>query len=585
MPGKDRRQVSAEQVIKEMAERGELASHYSAEEVPPPTWLRFGWLGLAALASMALLAITNHLSQDIAVVPFMWVIPLSLYLLSFIICFDNERWYSRKFWGLLAIFTILWFSAIRQHEALDKVLQQIQKPVAGKTIPVFRGSIELPITFTPAMDGVFDWIGRTVKKLDARLEQWFGREFDLALELNTADFQEHVLAVSTTWVFILFLICMVCHGELVKSKPAPKYLTSFYLSISAGGALGGLFVALICPAVFRSHFELPLAVILGFMVGWLALANDGRLSWLRGREIVQWSMAFMVVGSVLLVAMGNLEKRDEDVIYIDRNFYGTVTVSKMGDDDDPWEMGRALYNGRIWHGFQYLDESRQLEPTTYYVAGTGAAVAVNDHPRRPGNLRVAVVGLGTGSMAAHARPGDLFRFYEIDPKVERVARQYFTYLDKSPATTEVVLGDGRIAMERELANGPEDYDVILLDAFSGDAIPAHLLTYEAFGLYEQHLRKDDEGNSEGVIVVHISNRYLDLEPVVYAIAKAHGYETLSIHMGEQGGWLDTASDWVLVTKNKDFLRQPSVAGLGVPLQPEKEVLWTDQYTALFPILQ
>jgi hypothetical protein len=562
-----------------------LAAPHPPDEPPPPAWLRFGWLGLAALASMSLLAITNHLSQDIAVVPFMWVIPLSLYLLSFIICFDNERWYSRKFWGVLTILTILWFSAVRQHKEVDKALELVQQPLAGKTIPVFRGSVELPVTFTATMDGIFNAVGRAVQTTDARLEAWFGRKFELALDVDTADFEEHVMAVSTTWVFILFLICMVCHGELVKSKPAPKYLTSFYLSISAGGALGGLFVAVICPFIFKTHFELPLALIGGFLMGWIALANDGRLSWLKGREIVQWSMAFLVVGSVLLVSQSHFESLSDDVIYIGRNFYGTVTVSKMGDEDDEWEMGRALYNGRIWHGFQYLDESRQLEPTTYYIHGTGAAVAVNDHPRRPGNLRVAIVGLGTGSMAAHARPGDLFRFYEIDPKVEHVARQYFTYLDKSPATTEVVLGDGRIAMERELDDGSEEFDVILLDAFSGDAIPAHLLTYEAFALYEQHLRKDAQGNSEGVIVVHISNRYLDLEPVVYAIAKAHGYDTLSIHTSEQGGWLDTASDWVLVTKNKAFLQQPSVAGLGIPLKPDKEVLWTDQYTALFPILQ
>jgi hypothetical protein len=220
---------------------------------------------------------------------------------------------------------------------------------------------------------------------------------------------------------------------------------------------------------------------------------------------------------VFLVAKGNVEGKPEQAIAIERNFYGTVTVTRMGSDEDE---GRALYNGRIWHGFQFLDESRQLEPTTYYVDGTGAAIAVKHNPRAGQGLRVAVIGLGTGSMAAHAKEGDSFRFYDIDPKVVAVARKYFTYLDKSPGKPDVVLGDARISLERELAeHGSRDYDAIVLDAFSGDAIPAHLLTDESFALYEKHLRKDAAGNPVGVIVVHISNRYIDLEPVVAALAK------------------------------------------------------------------
>jgi spermidine synthase len=197
-----------------------------------------------------------------------------------------------------------------------------------------------------------------------------------------------------------------------------------------------------------------------------------------------------------------------------------------------------------------------------------------------------VIGLGSGSMAAHGKEGDQYVFYEIDPKVVDAAYKYFTYLAKSPARPRVVLGDARVSLEREWKEqGSQNYDVIHLDAFSGDAIPAHLLTDEAFSLYTQHLHKDETGQPDGIIVVHISNRYLDLEPVVAAIAKKHGYQTWNVHKLEDGGPTDTSSDWVLVTRNRAFLEHPEVQAAGEPLAPDKELLWTDQYTALYPILR
>jgi hypothetical protein len=251
----------------------------------------------------------------------------------------------------------------------------------------------------------------------------------------------------------------------------------------------------------------------GFIVGWFAIFNDGRDTWLKEREVLQWVLAVVLVATAFPAMVGNrediemhrlasvlpqswqnrlskwgvLKKVDSDLIAIERNFYGTVTVTKMGDDEDPYNAGLALYNGRIWHGFQYTTPERQLEPSTYYVSGTGAALAVEENPRAGEGLRVAVIGLGSGSMAAHAKAGDVFRFYDIDPKVEMVARKYFTYLAKSPAKPEVVMGDARLSLERELKeHGSMNYDVIHLDAFSGDAIPAHLLTVESFALYEKH---------------------------------------------------------------------------------------------------
>jgi hypothetical protein len=417
-------------------------------------------------------------------------------------------------------------------------------------------------------------------------------------------------------MIVLFFICMVCHGELVKSKPAPKYLTSFYLSISLGGALGGLFVALICPVIFKSHFELALSLIGGFIVGWVAIFNAARQRFLKSRELLQWVFAFLLVGTTLLIAKGNIEsteperllkfleriglktvsdaivamkifpKADEDIVDRDRNFYGTVSVARLGDwENDPSESGLALYNGRIWHGFQYQDPARHLEPTTYYVTGTGAALSVQEHPKRKAGLglRVGVIGLGTGSMAAHAVEGDKFYFYDIDPKIVAFARKHFTYLDKSPGKPEVILGDARIRMEQQK---PQDYDVIVLDAFSGDAIPAHLLTVEAFALYDKHLSKDAQGRPDGVIVIHISNRYLDLKPVVKAIADKYQYGTVMVHASGDGSIVaDTASDWVLVSKNQEFLASSAVQSAGEPLKTDKElILWTDQFTALFPIM-
>jgi spermidine synthase len=605
----------------------------AAEDPAPRWWLRAAWLGLAALASLALLAITNHLCQDIAVVPFMWVVPLSLYLLSFIICFDSERWYLRKTFGVLTLLGIGWLTAVEHYAAVDSRLDYLQQ--AARVLIGPRPTFETPeaaeayakLRFREKAQQASPWWRQpfssandwALKKL-AQAVGWVQRggkppagkeEPALPFYVDTADFGEHVVAASTAYLLVLFLICMVCHGELVKSRPAPAHLTSFYLSISAGGALGGLFVGLVCPHLFKTHFELGLGMIGGFVVAWATLFNDGRDRWLKDREVLQWAMAFVLVLSALVVVRGNLNdfelrrltawlppkwqqtlmdwgvlgKPDPDLIAIERNFYGTIRIERMFDESDP-DAGIALYNGRIWHGFQFLDPARQLEPSTYYVAGTGAALAVTYHPRAAQGLKVAVIGLGSGSMAAHGKAGDQYVFYEIDPKVVDAAYKYFTYLAKSPAKPRVVLGDARVSLERELKeDGPQNYDVIHLDAFSGDAIPAHLLTDEAFALYTQHLHKNEAGEPDGIIVVHISNRYLDLEPVVAALAKKHNYLTWNVHKYEEGGPTDTSSDWVLVTRNRQFLEHPEVQAAGEKLAPAKELLWTDQYTALYPILR
>lgn len=515
----------------------------------PTAGRRLSWVLLAALASMSLLAITNHLCQDIAVVPFMWVAPLSLYLISFIICFDREQWYSRKFFGIAGVLSILVLATLLRIDDVDSFV---------------RNRLHSPYTLSQPFNALLE-----KADVDFRLQ----------------DFGEHVIISSTVFLLVLFLICMLCHGELVKSKPQPKFLTGFYLMISLGGALGGLFVALICPYVFPLSYELPLGIMCGYLVAWMALFNDGREGWLKERPVAQWSMAAVLLGSIMLVASAVIDQPGENVLAISRNFYGTLAVKSYGDDGTE-SAGRGLYHGRILHGYQYTDPLRENEPTTYYVSASGAGIAVEQFPRERGRgLRVAVIGLGAGTMAAHGQKGDVYRFYEIDPKVIRLSDEYFTFRKNSLADTEVVLGDARIQMERE---EDQDYDVIVVDAFSGDAIPAHLLTEEAFKIYERHLRKNADGEPDGVLAIHVSNRYLDLEPVVAALARKFDYTAIEVHADEGDDSGDTASDWVLLTRNERFLSNPFLLLHGEPMELEegqKELLWTDQKSNLFEILK
>jgi hypothetical protein len=607
------------------------------DQLSPPPWLCLGWILLAALGTTALMAITNQVCQDISVDPFMWVVPLSLYLVSLIICFDNEWWYIRKLWGPLAIFGILALTAVNNGESVRLFLDKYSEPAAFKDPDPTNAE-------AMAGDGVLAKSSRAVGRIivppvgTVALTVW-----DVIVPTTlTTWYDDNLVAQGIAYVAVLFLICMVCHGELARSKPLPKYLTMYFLMVSAGGALGGLFVAVICPFVFQTYFELTIVIVAGLVVGWLALANDGRESWLKDRSILQWAAAFLVVGTTLLVAKGNYEVIDPDTI-LSRNFYGVLSVKKL-DQDDPSNSGRALYHGRILHGFQFrtpiqvgntvlfqppgasepqtfeattIDKNdnvtlrgadgtecerrladwslelaneqqhaREMEPNTYYVSASGVGMAAEHYPRRTGEgLRVAVIGLGTGTMASHGKEGDFYRFYDIDPKVVAISDKYFTYRQKTPAKNEVVLGDARIRMERE---EPQNYDLVVLDAFSGDAIPSHLLTAEAVEQYLRHLRTTD-GKPTGIIAVHISNRYLDLEPVVAAIARRFKITAKGFHVAEGdngGGNGDTGSDWILLTENDEFWKNPTVLGAAAPLavKPEKELLWTDQRSSLWPIL-
>lgn len=656
------------------------------------------WLALAACGSLMLLATTNQMCIDVATVPFLWVLPLSLYLLTFIICFDNPQWYDRRVFGLLLL-------------------------VCG-----------------PAAC----WV--------------------LSQDVNVA-ISDQVVTYST----VLFACCMTCHGELVRSRPNPQYLTLFFVLVSAGGALGGLLVAIVAPRVFPGYWEYhvglagcclmtlvawcadrawrnplttpfwiwtlatavqvtcvarflynPTARILeaidhtvltgGYallltaglavtaslekktktlyvvwpilaivQVGWLigysawrfpdlvslsdyaALACSGLLpallaigmqivfnrfseltretcirvflllsitaglavlwyadrldAWqvfaiaasipgalllewvallLRGPQAASPGVWFWIPAATLLVLLGTrltriVQEDSDDIVHVSRNFYGVLRVQE--DDAEAGEEYSlpprySLTHGQIQHGFQFIDDdywSRQ--PTTYYGHDSGIGLAIrlsrqlaestDQHP-----FRVGVVGLGTGTLAVYGETGDYFRFYEINPDVRSLSDTFFTYLRDSAAQTEVAIGDARIVMERDITAGHgQQFDVLAIDAFSSDAIPVHLLTTQCGDIYRQNLRPG------GVLAIHVSNRFLDLDPVVRGLAGHLGWQAFRIDNDDDDSIGVFTSSWILLTSSTEFAGLSELQDAHTPWEDTDPILqWTDDYSGLWRVL-
>lgn len=464
-------------------------------ETAPPGWgVQTLWLALAACASALLLAVTNHLCQNVAAIPFLWLLPLTLYLLTFIICFERDGWYRREIfrWLLVAVLGGMCYGLYEMDSSTNLRL----------LIPLYSAG--------------------------------------------------------------LFICCMVCHGELARRKPHPRYLTSFYLMLSLGGAVGGLFVAFVAPSVFKGFFELP--------VGLAACAILALIVFRKNTKVYAvWAvLAVAVVGAcahnVLQVSYGNR--------ILCRNFYGGLTVHDSGPASEAGAV-RTLSHGTVDHGEQFLAPARHGQPTTYYGPQSGVGMAIR-LTQQPGQ-RVGVIGLGAGTLAAYGRAGDYYRFYEINPLVLRLARSQFTFLDDCKARAEVAMGDARLSMEREPS---QQLDVLAVDAFSGDSIPVHLLTREAFALYFRHLKPD------GVLAVHISNHHLDLGPVVKNLADAFHKGALLIDNDEDEDNEVFSSTWVLVTGRAGFLDIPELkkAGTAFGLRAHLRT-WTDDYSNLFQILK
>ena len=462
---------------------------------------RLLWLGLPATASVLLLAATNQMSQDVAAIPFLWVLPLSLYLLSFIIAFDHDRWYNR---------TVFTFALI------------------------------------PAMAGVV-WM------------LYYDVDAPVLLQIGV-----HSAA--------LFVCCMACHGELARLRPHPRYLTSYFLWIAAGGVLGGVLVGVVAPLVFNLLVELHLGLLACGALVLLAMSGDKESALYGGRPRWAWG-TIRLSWLALAVTLAVHVQSTSFTIARSRNFYGTLRV--YGEEaGTPFETHHLL-NGRILHGVQYLAPSRRRSPTTYFTPTSGIGVTFRAFPRWS-ERRIGVVGLGVGTLAAYGQPGDYIRFYEINSDVLRMATDYFSYLADSEGRVEVVLGDARLSMERE---APQAFDILVLDAFTSDAIPVHLLTKEAFEIYRRHLKPD------GVIAVHFTSRHLDLEPVLQKVAQH--FEMEAAYVSSDNGPMSTYSaDWMLLSTNDEFLSTDQVAeATWRQARSHKRVrMWTDDYSNLFQVL-
>jgi SAM-dependent methyltransferase len=334
--------------------------------------------------------------------------------------------------------------------------------------------------------------------------------------------------------------------------------------ISLGGALGAMFVGLAAPRLFTGLYELPLALIFTALLAVATLWPQGwlvRIFW----AATAVSMAFVLVR--------NVRQYEKETIVRVRSFYGALRVRQFTN----WlkEPYRTLYHGKIEHGAQYVNPPPSLLPTTYYGPDSGVGLALTHCCPNP--KRVGAVGLGAGTLAAYGNTSDYFRFYEINPQVIAIARSSFSYLRDSPARIDVVLGDARLSLENE---PPQQFDVLAVDAFSGDAIPVHLLTREAFPVYLHHLKPD------GILAVHTSNTYLNLPPVVQLLAAEAGYGAQLIINDDNHRKLIDSSDWVLVTRNRRFFDSIDTTVLVGPISVRPHLrAWTDDFNNLFQILR
>ncbi|MDM8524430.1 fused MFS/spermidine synthase [Desulfococcaceae bacterium HSG8] len=487
------------------------------------------WIAFSACGSTLLLAATNFICQDVAVIPFFWIIPLSLYLTTFIIAFDSPRWYIRWIWiPAMALIIPKIFEMLKLHYALDRA-----------------GLMEQIITYLGGM----------------------------------------------------FLAVMVCHGEMVRLKPPAKHLTFFYLMVSLGGAIGGCFVTFIAPEIFSDFWEWPIGLVLTLLLAGVSFLRKPGFdipafisSKLPESRLPAWvfpaCIATFLVGGSVYFGLKITQFQDsfsEGLLANNRNFYGVIRVIESGKGSSLHRY--KMYHGQINHGIQFQDPRKMRKPTTYFSSHSGIGLAIRRHPKRLNNqgIHLGIIGLGSGTIGSYCKPKDKFVFYEIDPDVERIARQYFTYLNDGGKQIEVILGDGRISMERELKEqGSRKFDILAIDAFSGDAIPIHLLTQEAFELYFQHL------NSDGVLAVHISNKYVELEPLIYNMAKKFNMGTVLVKKGKNRSKGIKSSTWVLISDNQEFMQHPRVLAYVDPwpiVVQQKKIIWTDDYSNLVEFLE
>ena len=477
---------------------GEPSALAGAPAIAPTGRTQLWWLVLAGTASALLLAVTNHVTENIASVPMLWLMPLTIYLLTFILCFDGQRWYTREsYFGpvLIALGAMGWLLAGKAHQ------------------------------------------------------------FDL-------------LAQSVGFGLGLFVVCMFCHGELVAAKPHPRFLGRFYAIVALGGALGSALVAFGAPLVLPSYYEVSLLLI---VVALLLAASAHR--WSRRALVLGLAGAVGAAG----IAWLDVREDRQDAIWMGRNFYGALKI-RTYEAPDSDNYHRRLVHGAIMHGEQYQAAWAKHYATSYYTGSSGIGRAIDIKEKEAPAIRVGMIGLGVGTIATYGRTTDVFRFYEINPQVPIVARKYFSYLTDSEAKVEIVLGDARLSIERE---APQHYDVLAVDAFSGDAIPAHLITREAVQLFRSHMA------AGGILAYHVSNRYLELAPVLGTIALAENLTALQFDdyktVGDSNP-IKSPSVWVLLAEKPETLAPLQEFGR-VPDPKPNWRIWSDDYHNLFQVLR
>lgn len=526
------------------------------------------WLLLPAFASATLMATTNHVSTDVAVVPLLWIIPLALYLLTFIIAFDRTAWYRR---AIVAVLTMpsIYFTGLAYKEGIGEVA-------------LFDCGIS-GICMRSTADALH--IGKLTKEGTVE-SPTFRIGFRTALIANFV---------------AMFGICFLCHGELARLKPPTRYLTSYYLMMSAGGALGGLAVSVVAPHVFQTIFEwkltifaaaiLAIAFVLYALVNRAAPAIEPKVE--RSLLWARITLAILLVPTAffLLDLTDYLYAPRKNVVFQSRNFFGTLTIRKQ-DADNPRAENLVLLNGTTIHGSQFTWPDRRREATSYYARSSAIGLVLDffQKHRPPGGIRIGDVGLGTGTLAAYVEKGDFLTFFEINPAVVDMSTsgKWFSYVTdcrKRGAHCEIKLGDARLTLEREV-HTPRlpKYHVLVLDAFSGDAVPTHLLTAEAYDIYLPRLATEAGDGADGALIVHVSNRYLDLARVVRAAAARIQFNILEIHSPGDSDHLINAADWIVLTRNKD-LRASLAKFAYKPENPRDPVLWTDAHSSLFEIVR
>jgi hypothetical protein len=473
-----------------------------ALEYPVQSRTSLLWILLPASASMLLCAVTNHLGENIASIPLLWIVPLAAYLLSFIVAFTSDRAWPNFLSVRMLALTLAIFAYLLYTSRAALPLQV--------SIPVYTAA--------------------------------------------------------------LFFACLYCHAELYRLRPAAAAVTRYYLFISLGAALGAIWVGVVAPNIFHANHDVAIAAI---ALAATALAASWKSGWTAR---VAWTSAAIALVYVAFFQAGVL---GEDTLVELRSFYGSLRVTETHLPPEA-ETTRTLFHGRIQHGTQLFGNGFRTQPSSYYAHNSGVGLALDlccqNLDGKPLSRRIGVVGLGAGTLAVYGKPGDDITFYEIDPLVERLAGALFTYLRDSPATVRVIPGDARLSIAHEKASPP--YDLLVLDAFSGDAIPVHLLTAQAIALYRRHLQPN------GVLAIHISSQYLDLAPQLALQAQNAGLHAALIHSDADDARGIFAADWVLMTADPDLLGRPEIAKAAQPLRQLPGLrLWTDDYSSLLPLLK